>query len=588
MLRKRLGTAWRSTSRVALVVSVVPLALVATAATDSRSATAASATPVRTSSSSVRGSDGRSYTLTNHLVSFADRPNRHEWLLVWAGGDDSGASRPDFIAVIDASKDSATYGKVVNTATISPLVGNEPHHMQYMWHKGQDVYAGGILGDDTFVFNVAELPRLRITGVNLPMDTPCGSAPDAFWVLRDGTAYGTYMGGPNVSGPCTYTDGQVRVGNGLAGTPGEVVHLDSRGRTLAEAPAAIPVPEDATRCPAVPALPVASCANPHGIQVREDLNRMVTSDYVEIRDVLHPQSTDPFLTRETVRVWDISHRNAPRVVSVAHMPKGPRPPDPKGYGDEQRMVMETTVTNKPDHRGAFVSTMNGGVVYYTPDITSPDPQWREVFDDTAAYRAFEPNGPLGGAADGGSWLQTSPDDHYLFHAVMGSNQAVPRDEQSGMVYVLDIRHLVASGGHPRCSIQNMQEVEHGGSAPDCPKLVGVVPIRDTVSANVNIGPHWGALDNFVRDPSGMYRETSHVTRLAVSNYFVAVAGFDGDHRVCMINQAPNGSLSIDGTFRDEYLGSPCVQFNRAQWPHGAAGHARPHGVLFVVADRDVG
>ena len=84
---------------------------------------------------------------------------RREYLVVWAGDnnvlDKSGAELttlpktvgpdligqkdlvgPDFFAVVDATKGSDTYGKVVNTATVGPLVENEPHHMQYAWHKG--------------------------------------------------------------------------------------------------------------------------------------------------------------------------------------------------------------------------------------------------------------------------------------------------------------------------------------------------------------------------------------------------------------------------------------------------------------------
>jgi hypothetical protein len=464
---------------------------------------------------------------------------------------------------------------------MSPLDGNEPHHLQYSWHEGDRLYAGGILSDTVFVLDVDNLPQVRITGVNTPLDTPCGSAPDAFWVLRDGTAYGSYMGGPNLSGPCRYTNGQVRHGNGFAGTPGEVVRLDQRGRTLAELPAASAEPEDP--CPSVPALPVPSCANPHGIQVREDLNRMVTSDYVEIRNLVGSPSGpgDPNLYRTSVRIWDIGDRNHAQVVSKAVLPKGPRPPDPQGYSDEQRMVMEVAVTNRPNHRGAFASTMLGGAVFYTPDITSPNPRWREVFDDTAAYRSVL-NSPLSGAYDGGSWLQVSPDDRYLYHTVMGTNGFLPREEQLGMVYVLDIRELLVAGDRTTCSIDEVAEVERGGFEPDCPALVDAMPLRDIVSAGVGVGPHWGALDTFERRLGGGFKETNRITRLAVSNYFVLATGLDGDHRVCMIDQRINGRLTLDTTFRDEFTGTPCVQMNRTRWPHGATGFARPHGVLFAV------
>ena len=36
------------------------------------------------------------------------------------------------------------------------------------------------------------------------------------------------MGGPDVTGPCRYSNGEVRTGNGYAGSPGEIVHI---GRT---------------------------------------------------------------------------------------------------------------------------------------------------------------------------------------------------------------------------------------------------------------------------------------------------------------------------------------------------------------------
>jgi hypothetical protein len=590
--------------RLAITVAAVVGAAMAPAGADA----AGPAPDVRVSTSQVRGTDGKTYTLTNHVAGYADPAGPHEWLLAWAGSTGTGtgtassapaptlpgesrrpqepvpaaAAAPDFLAVIDASPGSATYGKVVNTATLDQLTGIEPHHMQYLWHKGDRVYAGGIIGDVTLTFDTAQLPRLRIAGVGLPTDTPCGTAPDAYWVLKDGTAYGTYMGGPNVTGPCTYTDGQVRYGNGAAGTPGEIVHFGRDGRVLGEFPAASGEPE--AGCPAVPAIPVPSCANPHGVQAREDLGRMVSSDYTEIRDLLNGQFGNAGLLRDTVRTWDISDRDHPKVASVSTLPAGPRPNEAETFR-ENRMAMETSVTSRPRHKGAFVSTMLGGAVYYTPDITATAPKWQEVFDDTAAYRAFGATAP-GGGGDGASWLQVSPDDHYLFHAVMGSDNRLPRDQQTGMVYVLDISRLVA-GGHPACTVDQLSEVERGGSEPDCPKLTGVVPIRDAVSPGVNVGPHWGALDNLTPGPGGKFSETGQVSRFAVADYFVARLDIDGDHRVCMVDLKPGGATGLDRTFKDENTAQPCVNFNREGWPHGATGPARPHGVLFVAADRDV-
>lgn len=567
------GSRRRLTARIALVAVVAGLL----------GGIGEPASATMESASSVRASDGTVYTGTNHLTPAAFGRGR-EWLLTWAGPADPAS--PDFLAVIDATKRSRSYGEVVNTVTVDPVTGNEPHHMQYVWHKGDRIFAGGLISDTTYVFDASRLPALHLVGVNVAGDTPCGSAPDAYQVLRDGRAYATYMGGPNVAGPCTYTNGEVRVGNGFAGSPGEVVLLSPEGETVAEIPVATAAGEDPERCGNVPELPAATCANPHGIALREDLDRLVVSDFVEPRNFLSPDAPqEEALARDTVRILDITDRVDPELVSVSRLEPGPRAPledDP--FWHETRVVMETTVTNLPRHRGAFVATMNGGAVYYTPDITDPDPQWREVYDDTAAYRTFHPDGSVRGGGDNGSWLMVSPDDRFLFHAVMGQSipYGAPLDETTGMLYVLDIRNLLRSGSQVRCEIDRLSEVFAGGQEPDCPELVGVLPIRDVTSG----GPHWGAIDNFRRDHRGFYHETQRVRRIAISNYFLANSfGGDGDHRVCMARVGRSGSLRLDTSFRDEFTGEPCVSFDRQSWPHGPTGDSRPHGVLFAVSDR---
>src|SRR3954451_16060016 len=447
----------------------------------------------------VKGSDGEQYWVTNHMVTSSSKqlltsagtPKApHEYLLVWAGDDNAGDTTgseiqhtplavnpvktlnedavddppaPDFLAVLDADKSSATYGKVVNTATVGPVVENEPHHMQYIWHKGDKIFAGGLFSSVTYVFDVSKLPSVQLSGVALPTDTKCGSIPDAFWTLPDGTAYGTYMGGPVAPGPCTCTDGQTRLGNGYGGSPGEIVHFDKDGSVLSEEPAASASSEDPALCPNYPPIPgQATCANPHGIQVRSDLTRMVVSDYAEPRNiVLDPaKPQDNLLFRSTVRIFDISKENAPKLLSVSRMPNGPRNERNPGHA-EPPGIMETPVTNLPQHKGAFAESMCGGVIYYTPDMTAKNPKWREVFDDTNASKRANPNVTEGAGCDGGGWVQTSPDDRYLFHAVIGRNPGSLSVDDTGspkMVYALDIRKLLAAGTATDCSIDNIREV----------------------------------------------------------------------------------------------------------------------------------
>jgi len=586
-------------------------------------------------------SNGQVFTATNHLVQdtpavakatreliaaarngtnptaqklvAADGHIRREYLVVWAGDRNAGhnatadyaglnpsvdpsqnavdaavkeqALGPDFLAIIDATNGSPTEGRVVNTVTVNPVVENEPHHMQYIWHKGDSIYAGGLYSDITYVFGIQHLPRVDLTGVNLPMDTPCGSIPDAYWTLKDGTAYGTYMGGADVPGPCKYTDGQVRISNGFGGSPGSIVHLNSAGKTLSEVPSSMP--HDEGFCPNYPALPYTTCANPHGIQVREDLNRMVTSDYVEPRNiVLDPvRQPDPYLLRDTVRVFDISDRDHAKLLSVSHMPEGPRKESNKAF-EEPRGTMELGVTHLPQHRGAFISAMCGGALYYTPDITDPSPVFREVWDVTA-YSGFHwPQFARGDGCSGSSWIQVSPDDRYLFNAVIGRGPgsiSLTGSDVVKQVFMLDIRKIVAAGNNTTCEIKTLYQATHGGAQADCPTLADSFRVVDNTSG----GPHWGAVDNFELGKDGYYHETTHLSRIAFNDYFVARANVDGNHQLCVLDISKQGKLSLDDTFVDEHTGQRCVQFNRPNWPHGAFGDALPHSEVFAVPDEDL-
>ncbi|WP_211348961.1 hypothetical protein [Nocardioides litoris] len=528
---------------------------------------------------------------------------RREYLVVWAGDnnilDKSGAELttlpktigpdligqkdligPDFFAVVDATEGSPSYGQVVNTATVGPLVENEPHHMQYIWHKGDNLFAGGLFTDVTYVIDTSQLPALKLKNINLPTDTLCGSVPDAYWVTQDHKAYGTYMGGPDVPGPCVYSDGSVRLGNGFAGSPGELVRLDEDGRTLWEAPATPETAETEQRCDNIPQLQLPTCANPHGVQAREDLKTLVTSDYNEPRNIiLNPvQAPSSYLRRPTVRTWDISDPDKPRLKAVSFLPDGPRV-GKVPHHEEPRAAMETTVTNLPGNKGAFASTMQGGAIYYTPDITAAKPQWREVFDLTTSNKIADPGSSWYGGGSNAGWTQTSLDDKYLYVAVVGRQ---PSGEDKGSpqyILKLDIQDLVASGTSPTCSIDTQVEITEGGQEADCPT------VHDTLAAPG--GPHWGALDNLELGQDGFYRETTDVKRIAYSNYFVARTGLNGDHRVCMVDVGEDEKMTLDPDFKTHGAVEDCIDFDRASWPHGAWGPAKPHSMVFVTADEDI-
>ncbi|SNR33441.1 hypothetical protein SAMN06265360_102238 [Haloechinothrix alba] len=556
----------------------------------------------------------QAFTVTNHVVSeYAQQGTDgkpQEYLLVWAGDENAADTAvhdaetlpdslldpvnkvknasvgPDFLAVIDVTEGSPSYGKLVNTATVGPLVSNEPHHMQYTWSKGDTVFAGGLFNSMTYAFDVSDLPEIKLKGVSTPVDTPGGSVPDAYSVLEDGTAYATYMGGPVLPGPHRYSDGSVRTGNGYAGSPGEVVRFDENGNVLSESPAATSQGGDPEQCKNIPQVDKATCANPHGIQVREDLDTMVTGDFVEPRtlilDPIDPPS--PYLFRSTVRIWDISDRNHPKVTSVQRLPDDPQedPEDPRHR--DSSGLMEVTVTQQPEHKGAFAQTMQGGAIYYAPDITAQKLQWRKVWDDGDALKAFHPSSGSEAADTNGGWIQTSANDQFLYHTIMGREKGALGSDDPGApggMISLDISKLV-NAENPRCDLHSKPKGKP--KSADCPTLAGAAGINRDQPGK---GPHFGTVDNFELGPDGKYRETDQPDRLAGTDYFVARAGHRTDHKLWVTDVGENGELSVDDNFRDEATNSPGWDFNRDAWPHGPFGNAKPHKGLFVVADQDV-
>jgi hypothetical protein len=580
-----------------------------------------------------------------------ERPNpaaRPEYVVVWAGNsnasdentqavqddaqraqsnplgaptddpDDRFVPGLDAFVVIDARRlnvdgsPNPTYGKVVNFVQLPPPWGveAEPHHMQYQWEDGQPLLAGGLFNDTTFVMDVSKVPELSIKNTITPQDTPNGSVPDAYDYAGNGRFIGTYMGGPNTN---------------YAGSPGEVVTFKpdaEKGHVVAsETPAGAPgarqrgnpggIPEP---CGSDEAAPLDTCANPHGVQVRPDIGRMVTSDYAEPKMVvLDPAKPDGGrFFRPTVRVWDTSNPDQPKLVSVAHMARGWRLQNSNTM-HYNRGVMENAKTwpqspkfrNTIPSKGFFAGAMCGGGIFFTPDSTKllPDSthQWNQVFDDGIALMAarqqpvdqfLENSGPC----EGGAWMQVSRNNRWLFRTVSGQAPNIENTTNRGqpvkVVYDLDVSALVESArdGHIDCNLargvdtngdkvidlsptETVKRVAKGKQVVDCPRLVDTITVDDTTSG----GPHWGAIDNHSLTTDGF------PTRMVVSDYFVARSGVDGNHRMYSVNINPRtGQLRYDKSWRDEQTGQVGVDFNRSDWPgNPGAGFYKPHSMVWV-------
>src|SRR3954453_8081130 len=345
----------------------------------------------------------------------------------------------DGFVVIDVRKHNAdgsnnpNYGKVANFVQL-PLpwgIEAESHHMQYDMQDGQRLMAGGLFNDTTFVMDVSKLPELSVKQTFAPQDTPNGSVPDAYDYAGKGRFVGTYMGGPeyNYAG----SPGEVVTfkpdGNGGYSIASEVAggHVDGRDQGNANG-----VPEP---CGQEEAAPLNTCANPHGVQIRPDLNRMVTADYAEPKTVvLDPaKPVNGSFFRPTVRIFDTSDVDNPKLASVAHMGRGWRVPDANTMHNNHG-VMEDAKTwpvtkqypNTLQSKGFFAGAMCGGGVFFTPDVTNLKPdsssQWNQGFDDGIALMAAR-NEPIDqfmeheGPCEGGAWMQTSRNNKMLFRAV---------------------------------------------------------------------------------------------------------------------------------------------------------------------------
>ena len=199
--------------------------------------------------------------------------------------------------------------------------------MQYLWHKGDNIFAGGLFTDVTYVVDTSQLPEAEAQG-RQPADR-----------------HAVRLGPGRLLGD----QGRRRLRH-LHGRPGPArsVHLHRRQRpdrqrlrrlaraswsgstrTARRSARRRPTPETAEteqRCDNIPALPQPTCANPHGVQAREDLDTLVTSDYNEPRNIiLNPVSApSSYLRRPTVRTWDISDQDNPKLKAVSFLPDGPR------------------------------------------------------------------------------------------------------------------------------------------------------------------------------------------------------------------------------------------------------------------------
>lgn len=522
------------------------------------------------------------------------------FLLVWASDrkTDDNVLDPDFLAVIDADRQSATYGKVLTTAPIEAVPGkhllaelglgpanlpsnvlNEAHHMNEEPYIGPDghkyLFPAGLISANIFKCDVTD-PR-NIPECKLVVDSSKVanfSGTDDLRALPNGNLIATYMGSKGLT------------------TPGGLVEFTPNGNVVAEYAAAKPGGPTRYRPSVTGETDTGLLAHPHGLDLRTDLDILVTSDHADPFSLASSTPTDQHQDfGTTIRVWKLSNLAAgPQKIIQA--PDGPRvegnmqnPQSPEPIHEEPEGLMAVGLLHRPQHKGAFVASMCGGAIFYTPDITAANPEFKEVYDF----------GPCTGA----SVFTITRDDNHLIIPVAGvqspGDPKFDRDypgEHARRVVVLDIRRLLQAKNNIKCgppAVTNGPDgfttgfTGHNNGAADCPVEVGMVNVDSEENYATHGGPHFTVLDQAQR-------------RVAFSNYFVDLNGFGlpgtgsgGDDRICIATLKNGGQLTLDAQFRDELTGDVCLDFNRPTsytWPNrGATGNAKPHAMVFIHVNK---
>lgn len=220
-------------------------------------------------------------------------------------------------------------------------------------------------------------------------------------------------------------------------------------------------------------------AHPHGIGLRTDLNGtiadangtvigttngiLMTSDYADpVSLALQSPGQGAAGSHQnfgtTIRLWDLSNVDA-GPYQVIQMPDGNRHEFNEVQEEPEGLMAMRITHGTSGSKGAFVASMNGGVLYYSADITVAKPVFKIVYDF--------------GACTGASVFTITQDDKHLILPVSGMQMAgdpvFERDysgQHEARIAVLDIKGLLNAGTNFKCDMAPASAWNNTG--PDSP------------------------------------------------------------------------------------------------------------------------
>ncbi|BEI89943.1 uncharacterized protein CcaverHIS019_0300130 [Cutaneotrichosporon cavernicola] len=279
-----------------------------------------------------------------------------QYMYIWAGA--VGRQVPDRLITFDFDPWSSNYGQMISQ-TLTETTGNEPHHCGLSADKKR-LLCGGLLSllkgqNEIFVFDVETDPsQPKIIATT---KSKLGSVPDEFVAMPDNTFLLSNMG--SASG----------------GSPGTIAKVASNGTVLAEYPEN--PPKD---------------FNPHGVQVRHDLNLMATCDYVDPASTLNAVPGGVVL-RSSIRIWNLKEM---KIVNTIYTPAGSGTMDCKMY-------------NKDPRARGYMGGSGNGEVYQWDSAAGTAKKVFNVNDDVISWFFMKPFYTVTA-----QYMAMSSDDRFLF------------------------------------------------------------------------------------------------------------------------------------------------------------------------------